>query len=153
MEKLDPRKVLTGSDGYISAAVGDGEAVRLVDVTAFNASLNVTNADHQVIGDKFIYAVNTGVSVAISITEGVTRDDVTIVPILEAYKANKPVYFTFHGTLDRKWCDGQESRQVFRNCVPDGTIGILNLTPGEALSRELAFRGNALPEILKYFTA
>lgn len=152
MGYVDPRKILTGSDGYVLAGIEGGEMTRLIDATSFNAGLNVTNSDSQFLGDDFIYAVPTGKSVTISITEGVVRDDITVAKILDAYRAGKKIFFGFQGVFDRTMIDGQESRMTFPNCVPDGTITLMNMTPGEPLSRELAFRGNALPEYIKHFT-
>ena len=150
-EMIDPTKCLSGSDGYVLAGLDGNEMVRLIDCTSFNAALNVTNADHQVLGDDFIYAVKTGKSVTISVTEGVVRDDITVQKILDAYKAGRQVFFAFQGVFDRTMIDGQECRMTFSKCVPDGTVTLMNMNPGEVLSRELAFRGNALPEYINYF--
>ena len=55
--------------------------------------------------------------------------------------------FDFQGKLRRR--DGQVERIVYRNCVPDGTIDLQNVSPGEIIKRQWAFRVNDTPEMLK----
>lgn len=151
-EAIDMKKVLTGQDGRIYVTV-DGVSHLLAEATAFTAALNPTNADVQTIGSSLIGAVPTGYTITLTVNEYVVRDDVMLVPVIEALRAGRHFYVDFQGILDRTMMDGQESRQVFRDCVPDGTFTLLNITPGEVVSRETSFRGNAFPEIIKYFTA
>lgn len=40
-----------------------------------------------------------------------------------------------------------DGRYVFRNCVPDGTIDIINVQPGEIMQREWSFRVNMPPDL------
>lgn len=47
---------------------------------------------------------------------------------------------------------GGELAQTTHNCVPDGTIDLQNLNPGEIIKRAWSFRVNATPEILENFT-
>ena len=47
--------------------------------------------------------------------------------------------------------DGQSERVVYRNCVPDGTIDLQTLNPGEIIKRAWSFRVNATPEMLEQF--
>lgn len=144
-------KVVSGKDGKLFVTVGDGDPVLLYEAENFTATLNYTNADIQGLGSILIGAVTTGVSVNISLNEFVVRDDVTVRPVIKALNKNKVVKYTFQGSLDRSDIDGQESRQVFRDCIPDGSHTLMGLTPGEVVKRECSYRGNALPEILKYF--
>lgn len=151
-EQLDLRKVLTGSDARIYATV-NGNSYLLAEAQSFTAALNPSNADVQPLGSKLIGAVTGGYTVALSVTEYVVRDDILLVPLLEAVKSGARISYDFQGVLDRTSMDGQESRQVFRDCIPDGTFNLLNLTPGEPVTRETSFRGNAFPEIIKAFAA
>lgn len=151
-DALDLRKVISGKDARLFCTY-KGKTVQLAEASSFVAALNPTNADVQPMGSALIGAVTTGYTITLTITEYVVRDDAMVVPILEAIKKGEPVMFDFQGVLDRTAIDGQESRQSFRNCVPDGTIGLMNATPGEVCTRESSFRGNAMPEIIKYFKA
>lgn len=147
---FDERKLLSGKDGRVYVSIDD-KTYFLAETASFTAALNFTNADVQPVGSALILAVTTGYTVAITMTEYVIRDDVTIKPIIEALAKGKVPRYIFQGVLDRTVMDGQESRQTFRNCVPDGTFNLLNFTPGEVVQRETAFRGNATPEIIKAF--
>lgn len=40
-----------------------------------------------------------------------------------------------------------DGRYIFRNCVPDGSIDIANVAPGEVLNRSWSFRVNMPPDI------
>lgn len=40
-----------------------------------------------------------------------------------------------------------DGRYVFRKCIPDGSIDVANVQPGEILSREWSFRVNMPPEL------
>lgn len=40
-----------------------------------------------------------------------------------------------------------DGRYIFRNCIPDGDIDIINVEPGEIVNREWSFRVNMPPEI------
>lgn len=144
-------KVVSGKDAKLFVTVGDGDPVLFYEAENFTATLNYTNADIQALGSILIGALPTGVSVALTLNEFVVRDDVTVLPVIEALNKNKTVKYTFQGCLDRNDIDGQESRQVFRDCVPDGSHTLMGLTPGEVVKRECSYRGNALPEVLKYF--
>lgn len=148
-EVLDTRKLMTGKDGRLFVEV-DGNQVFLAEVDTFNVVMNVTNVDAQPVGSILVYAVNTGVSYAITYSEMVVRDDAVIGPMQDAIRKGKMPQFTFQGGAER-W-DGQEQRCVFRNCTPDGTIGLLNLTPGDIIKREMSFRINSIPEWLSTLT-
>lgn len=40
-----------------------------------------------------------------------------------------------------------DGRYVLRNCIPDGSIDIVNVQPGEVIQREWSFRVNMPPEL------
>lgn len=149
---LDVSKVLSGKDARIYITL-KGKSYHFAEAASFSAALNPTNADVQPMGSALIGAVPTGYTVTLTVSEYVVRDDLIVAPLLEALSKKEPISWTFQGVLDRTSIDGQESRQTFRNCIPDGTINLLNLTPGEVVQRETSFRGNAMPKIIKAFTA
>ena len=151
-EKLNLRKVLTGKDGRLYVTI-NGKTYFLAETSAFTATLNFTNADVQPIGSILSGAVPASVTVGITLTEFYVRDDVMMTPILEALAQGYVPVFDFQGVLDRTMIDGTESRHTFRDCVPDGSVNINNFTPGEVVTREWTFRGNALPEQIKAFAA
>ena len=143
---LDTRKLMTGKDGRVFLEF-DGEQFFYAEVETFNVTMNVNNTDVQPVGSILVYAVNTGVSYAVTMSEMVVRDDLIAQPIQQKIAEGKMPTFTFQAGAER-W-DGQEQRCVLRNCTPDGTVGILNLTPGEVIKREMSFRVNDIPEWLK----
>lgn len=40
-----------------------------------------------------------------------------------------------------------DGRYIFRNCIPDESMDIVNVEPGELMEREWSFRVNKVPEI------
>lgn len=143
---LDTRKLMTGKDGRVFIEL-DGVQYFYAEVETFNVVMNVMNTDVQPVGSILVFAVNTGVSYAVTMSEMVVRDDLIAQPIQQKIAEGKMPTFTFQAGAER-W-DGQEQRVVLRNCTPDGTVGILNLTPGEVIKREMSFRVNDLPDWLK----
>lgn len=148
-EHLDTRKLMTGKDGRLFVEI-DGKQVFLAEVDTFQVNMAVNNVDAQPVGSILVYAVNTGVSYSITYSEMVVRDDIMMKPIQDKIREGKMPTFNFQGGAER-W-DGQEQRCVFRNCTPDGTLGLLNLTPGEIIKREMSFRINSIPEWLQTLT-
>lgn len=147
---LDTGKVLTGKDGRVYVTV-NGKTYLYAEASTFTSTLNFTNADVQPIGSILIGAVPTGVSISITMAEFYIRDDVMLTPLLTALAKGAIPTYTFQGVLDRTKVDGKESRQAFKNCIPDGSVNLLNFTPGEVVQREWTFRANALPQQIRAF--
>lgn len=146
---LDVRNIITGKDGQLFITTSDGNQIFLAEVDTFQAQLSVANADYQPVGSPLTYAVNTGYSVTLTFTEAVIRDDVIMKRVFDDITAGYMPDFDFQGKLRRR--DGQESRQIYRNCVPDGTIDLMTLQPGDIVKRQWSFRVNAIPEMLEHF--
>lgn len=143
---LDTRKLMTGKDGRVFVEL-DGENIFYAEVETFQLVMNVTNTDVQPVGSNLQYAVNTGVSYSVNVSEMVVRDDLILGPLQDKIAEGKMPTYTFQGGADR-W-DGGEQRVTIRNCTPDGQIDLLNLQPGEVIKRNMAFRVNSHPDWLK----
>ena len=142
---LDTRKLMTGKDGRLFVEI-DGIQTFMAEVDQFTVNMNVTNVDAQPVGSIVVYAVNSGVSFSVTMSEMVVRDDLIMEPLIEAIRAGKMPTYNFQGGAER-W-DGQEQRLTFRNCTPDGEFNLLNLTPGEIIKRSQSYRINSIPEWL-----
>lgn len=147
---LDPRKVMTGHDGRLYVTVGK-QSVLMANVDTFQAQMNFSNIDFNPVGDRLTYAIPGNISVSLSLTEAVITDDITIGPLLDAIAAGKKPTYDFRGCLDRKY-DSQQEDITYKNCVPDGSWDVQNLTPGDVLKRALNFRVNSIPKRLKQLT-
>ena len=148
---LDTRKLMTGKDGLLFVEIGD-ENIPLFEVDSFTVNATVTNVDVQPVGSILVFAVNSGVAFSISMSEMVVRDDVLMEPILQSIAEGQMPVYNFQGSasrLDRDENSGNVQRVVFRNCVPDGELTLMNLTPGEVIKRSRNFRINSIPEWLK----
>lgn len=146
---LDVRKLITGKDGQLFVTTRAGTNIFLAEVNTFQAQLNPANTDYQPVGSALVYAVNTGYTITLTLTESVVRDDVMLEELISDLRKGYFPTFDFQGKMRRR--DGQSERIVYRNCVPDGTIDLQNLNPGEIISRAWSFRVNASPELLKKF--
>ena len=146
---LDVRKLISGKDGQLFVTAKKGTNIFLAEVDTFQAQLSPANTDYQPVGSALVYAVNTGYSLTLTLTEAVVRDDVMLEELLQDMQKGYFPTFDFQGKLRRR--DGQAERVVYRNCVPDGSIDLQNLTPGEIIKRAWSFRVNATPEMLEKF--
>lgn len=143
---LDTRKLMTGKDGRLFVEI-DGVNTFLAEVDSFVVNMNITNIDVQPVGSILSYAVGSGVSYTLAISEMVIRDDLIIEPLIKSIRDGKIPTYNFQGGAER-W-DGQEQRVVLRDCTPDGEFTILNLTPGEVIKRNQNYRINNIPEFIK----
>lgn len=147
---LDVRKLITGKDGQLFVTTKAGTNIFLAEVDTFQAQISPANTDYQPVGSALVFAVNTGYSVTLTLTEAVVRDDVMLEELISDLQEGYFPSFDFQGKLRRR--DGKAERIVYRNCVPDGSIDLQNLTPGEIIKRSWSFRVNASPEMLQSFT-
>ncbi len=146
---LDVRKLISGKDGRLFVTTKAGTNIFLAEVDTFQAQISPSNTDYQPVGSALIYAVNTGYSVTLTLTEAVVRDDVMISELVSDLQKGYFPTFDFQGKMRRR--DGQAERVVYRNCVPDGTIDLQTLNPGDIIKRAWSFRVNATPEMLEQF--
>ena len=146
---LDVRKLITGKDGQLFVTTQKGTNIFLAEVDQFQAQLSPNNTDYQPVGSTLVYAVNTGYTVTLTLTEAVVRDDVMLEELIDDLQQGYFPAFDFQGKMRRR--DNQEQRMVYRWCVPDGTVDLQNLTPGEIVKRSWSFRANATPEMIKMF--
>ena len=149
---MDPTKVVSHKDCYIKATVNNQTYV-FAEAETFTATVNFNAVDVQPMGEALVSGVPTGYTITIALTEFVVRDDVTVQPLLDALAKGIVPIFIFEGVIDRVNLDGQESRQTYRNCIPADSWTVLNFTPGEVVKRELNFRCNATPELVKALQA
>ena len=144
---VDVRKLITGKDGRLFVTTGNHpEGVFLAEVDTYQVQVSPANVDYQPVGSALVYAVNTGYSMTITFTEAVVRDDVMVEELVDDLQNGYFVSWDFSGALRRR--DGGVERIVYRNCVPDGTIDLQNVSPGEIIKRNWSFRINSSPEIL-----
>jgi len=148
---LDVRKLITGKDGQLFVTTRSGVNIFLAEVDQFQSQLSPANTDYQPVGSPLVYSVNTGYSLTLTLTEAVVRDDVMLEELINDIRRGYFPGYDFQGKLRRR--DGQVQRIVYRWCVPDGSIDLQNLTPGEIIKRAWSFRCNASPEMLEMFTS
>lgn len=147
---LDVRKLISGKDGQLFVTTKAGTNIFLAECDTFQAQISPTNTDYQPVGSSLVAAVNTGYSITLTFTEAVVRDDVMLGELISDLQQGYFPSFDFQGKLRRR--DGQAERVVYRNCVPDGSIDLQNLTPGEIIKRAWSFRVNSPIEMLEKFT-
>ena len=146
---LDVRNLITGKDGQLFVTTRSGGNVFLAECDTFQAQLSPTNTDYQPVGSALVYGVNTGYSITLTLTEAVVRDDVLFEELINDIQQGYFPGYDFQGKMRRR--DGQAQRMVYRWCIPDGTVDLQNLTPGEIVKRSWSFRVNASPEMLESF--
>ena len=114
----------------------------------FAVNMNVNTTETQPVGSIVVKRVPTGVYFDLTFTEMVVRDNLIMEPLLEAIRNGYIPVYNFQGVVEKP--DGQEQRMAFNDAVPNGTFGLMSLTPGEIVQREHSF---ALNEVPKYISA
>ena len=147
---LDTTQLMTGKDGQLFLTLKDNTQIFLAEVDEFTAQISVNNTDYQPVGSSLVYAVTTGYSVTLTLTEAVVRDDTMLKSLFNDIKQGYFPVFDFQGKLRRR--DGSTSRQVFKNCISDGSIDLMKLTPGDIIKRSWSFRVNEIPYLLEELT-
>lgn len=143
---LDTRELMTGKDGRLFVEV-NGTNVFLAEINTFAVNMNVNTTEKQPVGSILVHRIPTGVTFDLTFTEMVVRDDVILEPLLAAIQNGQIPSYNFQGVTEKP--DGQEQRIAFNNAVPNGTFGLMNLTPGEVIEREQSFALNAIPKFIQ----
>ena len=146
---LDVRNLVTGKDGQLFVTTRKTTNMFLAECDTFQAQLSPANTDYQPVGSALVFGVNTGYSITLTLTEAVVRDDVMIGVLIEDLRNGYFPGFDFQGKIRRR--DGQAERIVYRWCIPDGTVDLQNLQPGEIIKRAWSLRVNATPELIESF--
>lgn len=142
---LNTTELMSGKDGRLLVELG-GKNIFLAEVANFATNMNVSSVQRQPVGSINIKTIPTGVDFSLAFTEMVVRDDVIMEPMLAAIKEGWFPVFHFQGVMFKP--DGQEERIAYNNCVPNGTFGLQNLTPGEVIEREQNWAINDIPEVI-----
>jgi hypothetical protein len=141
MAQLDPRIILMGDRGELYDANGNF----LAEVNTFQAQVNVSNTDYQPAGSNLTVALLASYTVTLTFTETVVKDARLLQQFLDDLRAGKQPEAGFQGVVRGR--DGTASRLVFRYCVPDGAIDLVNVSPGEIISRAWNWRVNEPPAL------
>lgn len=142
---LNTTELMTGKDGRLAVEF-NGKNVVLAEINAFAVNMNVNTTETQPVGSIVVKRVPTGVSFDLTFTEMVVRDNLIIEPLLEAIQNGVIPVYNFQGVVEKP--DGQEQRLALNDAVPNGTFGLMSLTPGEIVQREHSFALNEVPKFI-----
>ena len=149
--KLDTTELMTGKDGKLFVEV-NGVNTFLAEINEFKVAMNVNTAEYQGVGSILVGTVPTGVTFDLTYTEAVIRDDVIMAPLLNAIQNGYLPVYNFQG-VNTKPDGSSEGRIAFNNAVPNGTIDLMNLTPGDVIKRANSFRLNSIPKMISEMAA
>ena len=148
---LDTTELMTGKDGKLFVEV-NGVNTFLAEINEFKVAMNVNTAEYQGVGSILVGTVPTGVTFDLTYTEAVIRDDVIMAPLLNAIQNGYLPVYNFQG-VNTKPDGSSEGRIAFNNAVPNGTIDLMNLTPGDVIKRANSFRLNSIPKMISEMAA
>ena len=132
---------MSGKDG----ALYDDEGTLLVSVESFQSQVAITNQTYQPLGTAQERSTMTSYKVTLTMTEIVVTNSKFFQLIMEGLKTHAMPVLNFRGMV-RSPYDGSEEQVVYRDCVPDGTIDIQNMQPGELYKRNWSCVVNQPPE-------
>ena len=135
---LDTTELMTGKDGKLFVEV-NGVNTFLAEINEFKVAMNVNTAEYQGVGSILVGTVPTGVTFDLTYTEAVIRDDVIMAPLLTAIQNGYLPVYNFQG-VNTKPDGSSEGRIAFNNAVPNGTIDLMSLTPGDVIKRANSFQ-------------
>ncbi len=139
---LNTTELMTGKDGRLYVKVGSTN-VMLAEINTFSVVMNVNTTEKQPVGSIVVHRIPTGVTFDLTFTEMVIRDDVIMKPLLDAIATGKIPTYNFQGSCDKP--DGTTQTISFNNAVPNGSFGLMTVTPGEVIEREQSFALNSIP--------
>lgn len=139
---IDVRKVMSGKDG----ALFDEDGNLLVTVDSYQSQVSITNQTYQPLGSAQERSTMTSFKVMLTFSEIVVEDGKFFQMIIEGMQNHKMPVLNFRGMV-RSPYDGSEEQIVYRDCVPDGTIDIQNMQPGELYKRSWSWIVNQPPEL------
>ena len=147
---LDTRELMSGKDGSIFVECGSVN-VEMAEVENFAVNMNINSVEKQPVGDPTTKSVPVSVSYTLAISAMMIRDDLMMAPLLEELaKGHFPTY-NFQTKVSKP--DGQEQRIALNNVVPNGAFTLVNVTPGEVLTREYNFAVNQPPKFITSLAA
>jgi hypothetical protein len=161
LQTLDPSKVLTGADGELHFGTVSGTTVGakvpLAHVNEFTVSGNFQNTDYHPIGQYEVFAIPTAITYSLTITEAVILDlpgsNALIDRLQELIEQGCPLGFQFTGHIYQPCAQGaariSRSSIHFAHCIPDGNIDLLQIRPGDIVTRRWSFRANSKPTFPK----
>lgn len=139
---VDVRKVMSGKDG----ALFDGEGNLMATMENFTAQVAVNNATYQPLGDAQEHSAMTSYKVTLSFSEIVVEDSKFFKDLIKGLAEHRMPAYNFRGMM-RSPYDRSEEQVVYRDCVPDGTIDIQNMSVGELYKRNWSFVVNRPPDL------
>lgn len=138
---VDVRKVMSGKDG----ALYDDEGNLLAQIESFQSQVNITNQTYQPLGSAQERSSMTSYKVTLTMSEIVVVNSTFFRLLMDGLKTGAMPVLNFRGMV-RSPYDGSEEQVVYRDCVPDGTIDIQNMQPGELYKRNWNWVVNQPPE-------
>lgn len=138
---IDVRKVMSGKDG----ALYDEDGNMLVSVESFQSQVNITNQTYQPLGSAQERSTMTSYKVTLTMSEIVVVNSTFFQLLMDGLKTGAMPVLNFRGMV-RSPYDNSEEQVVYRDCVPDGTIDIQNMQPGELYKRSWNWVVNQPPE-------
>jgi hypothetical protein len=141
---IKANQILPGHKGELLNDKGD----LLAQIPSYQAQVNINNQDYQPAGSPLSIAVMMGYSVSLQFTETVVSDVTLLKDFVDRLKRGEALSLKFQGKITGY--NGEEERIVYGECVPDGTIDLQNIQPGDIISRAWNWRVNKAPDLQKY---
>lgn len=142
----DARRILSGKDGCIFDE--DGEL--LASVTQFTASVNINTQTYNPLGAMQTYKAPVSYEVTLTLNETVIETSKFIQDLYTMMNEGTPVYWSFQAVM--RGYDGSEERVIFRDCLPQDSLDLINAQVGELWVRSWTLAVNSPPSLQNLLT-
>lgn len=144
----DVRKILSGKDGGLF----DDEGNLMATVESFQAQVSISNGKFLPIGDAQEHSAMQSYAVSLKMSKIKIETDILKQKLIEGMKNHAMPVFNFQGVMHSPYNDSEE-RMIYRDCVPDGTIDLQNISSGDFVKEEWNWAVNQPPDLQSLLTA
>ena len=144
----DVRKILSGKDGGFF----DEEGNLMATVQSYTVTVTVNNGTFRPIGDAQEHSAMQSYSVSLTVTKIKIESDKFTRDMVEGMQNHAMPIYDFQGVI-RSPYNASEERIVYRDCVPDGSFDLQNVTNSDFIQQEITFIVNQPPELQSLLSA
>lgn len=148
----DPRNVVAGDSGrlfcdYTDQAGNPHKNIFMAHVTGWHAQAHYATEQKQFGGSRLQVKIPVGESYSLTLTETLVTDHENDIfgGLMTSIRAGVSPIFNFRGEIYQPGTQTIVEVLTFTYCIPDGTVDLMKVTPGQIIDRDWTFAVNEWP--------